>query len=37
MIYAVMRSGKRVYFHTLDELFEFVNTNLDATGGWVGP
>ena len=37
MIYAIMKNGDRVYFANIDELFEFVNSNADATGGWIGP
>jgi len=36
MIYAIMRDGSRVKFTNIDELFAFVNTNADATSGYIG-
>lgn len=36
MIYAIMRDGSQSKFTNIDELFAFVNTNADATGGYIG-
>jgi hypothetical protein len=34
--YATTDSGEKVYFSSIDELFDYVNINTKATGGWVG-
>ena len=36
MIYAIMLTGKKIYFDHIDALFDFVNSNLDVAGGWIG-
>jgi hypothetical protein len=36
MIYAILQSGQRRYFDSVDALFEFFNSGTDAVGGWVG-
>ena len=36
MIYVILQSGERIYFSTLDALFEFVNSRDDIHEGWVG-
>jgi hypothetical protein len=36
MIYAIMKTGNKMYFDTIDALFEFFNSNQEAAGGWLG-
>jgi hypothetical protein len=36
MIYCILTTGNKIYFNTIDELFEYANTNNNVSSGWIG-
>ena len=36
MIYVVLQNKQRIYFSTIDALFDYVNTHDDIHEGWIG-